>query len=220
MYPNWSPDGSNSWPRPGAQSRNQSGRDSTIPLASLGEMPFERHNDTQRTMLFRHLQSDVRHWRLRHFLVVGLLVLWASFIFATSSMVIGPDKFFEWVSQNIVVNEDLFSRFQLFWVFSWFAIVKGGHVAEFAILFLLCVESMSRLRGKYTTSTLLFSISLCVAYAISDEMHQANVPGRYGTVDDVLIDGIGVLIAGFWSHREYSSGRIKFSRDSDKESTA
>ena len=57
-------------------------------------------------------------------LEIGRLVLWASFIFATSSLVIDPQEFFSWVHQNIVVNEALFWRFEVFWMFSWFVIVK------------------------------------------------------------------------------------------------
>ena len=34
-------------------------------------------------------------------------------------------------------------------------------------------------------------------FAISDEWHQSFAPGRFGTVSDVLIDGLGVLVTGF-----------------------
>ena len=37
----------------------------------------------------------------------------------------------------------------------------------------------------------------CVAFAISDEWHQSFVPDRFGTVTDVLIDSLGVLVTGF-----------------------
>ncbi len=33
-----------------------------------------------------------------------------------------------------------------------------------------------------------------IAYAVTDEVHQAFVPGRQGAVRDVLIDAVGVLI--------------------------
>jgi VanZ family protein len=33
-----------------------------------------------------------------------------------------------------------------------------------------------------------------VAYAITDEVHQAFVPGRHGAVYDVVIDAVGVLV--------------------------
>lgn len=138
---------------------------------------------------------------------IGLLVLWALFIFATSSLVISPQELFGWVNQNVAGSEAVFWRFQVFWVFSWFVIVKGWHAVEFALLFVLCLEVMNRFRGRYATGNILYSISICVAYAVSDELHQAYVPGRDGTIGDVMIDGIGVLIAGFWSHCKRMSVR-------------
>ena len=39
---------------------------------------------------------------------------------------------------------------------------------------------------------------LCFLFAISDEWHQTFVPDRYGTVTDVLIDSLGILLAGGW----------------------
>ena len=33
-----------------------------------------------------------------------------------------------------------------------------------------------------------------IAYAATDEVHQAFVPGRHGAVLDVLVDAVGVLI--------------------------
>ena len=155
----------------------------------------------------RQQAPQVRQRRSRDLLVIGRLVLWASFIFATSSLVIGPQEFFGWVHQNIVGNEALFWRFKVFWVLSWFVIVKGWHAVEFALLFVFCVEAMNCIRGRYATRNLLYSIFFCVAYAVSDELHQAYVPGRVGTVGDVMIDSVGVIIAGFWSHRKHGYGQ-------------
>ena len=33
-----------------------------------------------------------------------------------------------------------------------------------------------------------------IAYAVTDEVHQAFVPGRHGAVLDVLVDAVGVLL--------------------------
>jgi VanZ family protein len=38
------------------------------------------------------------------------------------------------------------------------------------------------------------SLLLCVAYAISDELHQIFVPGRGPLLKDVLIDGSGAAL--------------------------
>lgn len=77
---------------------------------------------------------------------------------------------------------------------------KAAHVAEYALLGLLVTLLMRSygLRGR------LLPILVCIAYAASDEIHQAFVPGRLGAPVDVLIDGagvtLGVMAAGFLSH--------------------
>ncbi len=43
-----------------------------------------------------------------------------------------PHDFCAWVATYEFVNEASFRRFALFWGYSWFAIVKGWHAAEFA----------------------------------------------------------------------------------------
>ncbi len=40
----------------------------------------------------------------------------------------------------------------------------------------------------------IYTLLLCIVYAISDEFHQLFVPGRSGKATDVLIDSIGSLI--------------------------
>ena len=111
------------------------------------------------------------------------------------------------VHQNVVVNEDLFQKFQAFWAVSWVVIVKGWHAVEFALLLVLCVGAMNRFRGAYARRNILYAVSLCLAYAVSDEWHQVYVPGRDGTVGDVLIDSFGVLVAGLWLHGRRAYGR-------------
>ena len=38
------------------------------------------------------------------------------------------------------------------------------------------------------------AIAIGIAYAVTDEVHQAFVPGRHGAVLDVLVDAVGVLV--------------------------
>lgn len=69
----------------------------------------------------------------------------------------------------------------------WDVVVKkGGHFLAYALLALL-----ARYAGLRAPAALL----LAVAYAISDEFHQLFVPGRNGSVADVVIDGLGALSA-------------------------
>src|SRR5262249_14978784 len=78
---------------------------------------------------------------------------------------------------------------------SWFVIVKGWHAAEFAILFLLAYALLKRYDPKAFPRNLIRATALSLLFAITDEYHQAFVPGRGGTWSDVAIDGLGVVLA-------------------------
>jgi VanZ family protein len=59
---------------------------------------------------------------------------------------------------------------------------KGAHMTEYAVLAVLLWRA---LRNE------LAALALAVAYAVTDELHQAFVRGRHGSPVDVVIDGIG-----------------------------
>jgi VanZ family protein len=62
---------------------------------------------------------------------------------------------------------------------------KLAHAAEYAVLGLLLLRALGRP---------LLSLGLGAAYALTDEIHQAFVPGRQGSALDVAIDTAGVAI--------------------------
>jgi VanZ family protein len=62
---------------------------------------------------------------------------------------------------------------------------KLAHSAEFAILGILLLRALERPATAFLLGT---------AYAVSDELHQAFVPGRLGSPLDVLIDTVGVAL--------------------------
>lgn len=70
---------------------------------------------------------------------------------------------------------------------------KIAHVAVFGILFLLLYGALRR-SVKHQTA-LLWAAVFTVLYAVSDEVHQSFVVDRHGSVLDVGIDSIGILIA-------------------------
>ncbi len=79
-----------------------------------------------------------------------------------------------------------------------FAIRKAAHVTEYAVLALLLWLG---LRGPKLTRApgwpekiALWAWGGAVLFAISDEIHQRYVPGRQGTVLDVIIDSIGAAV--------------------------
>jgi len=68
---------------------------------------------------------------------------------------------------------------------------KAGHVTEYLILGLLMSSLLHRLLQNRFVLT---SIIICTLYAVSDEIHQAFVPGRGPAVTDVLIDSVSAAI--------------------------
>ncbi|MCA9098146.1 MAG: VanZ family protein [Planctomycetaceae bacterium] len=109
---------------------------------------------------------------------------------------IRPNEFFTLVATISGAEQESMERFAVFWGVSWFAIVKGWHVAEFAILTFLLAAALQWWRDKLTTGTIVGAMLFCMAFAASDEWHQSFIPDRFGTVEDVLIDSLGVCAAG------------------------
>jgi VanZ family protein len=67
---------------------------------------------------------------------------------------------------------------------------KCAHFTEYAVLFWLLV------RGPMAERPYL-ALMLCVAYALTDEGHQAFVPGRTASLYDVALDSTGALFSHF-----------------------
>ena len=73
---------------------------------------------------------------------------------------------------------------------------KVVHFVEYAIFGLLLYVAYDR--GGFERlrqSPALLSVVTGIGYAISDEIHQSFVPGRDSSVEDLLVDCIGILFA-------------------------
>ena len=67
------------------------------------------------------------------------------------------------------------------------------HIAIFfAFTFFLTLSIKSKQLNKKTIVILLL---ISLAYALSDEFHQLFVPGRFSSLNDVLVDMIGSALA-------------------------
>jgi VanZ family protein len=62
---------------------------------------------------------------------------------------------------------------------------KLAHATEFAILGVLLLRAIGRVRPAF---------GLAAAFAVTDEIHQAFVPGRQASPLDVVIDVTGIAI--------------------------
>jgi len=87
-------------------------------------------------------------------------------------------------------------------------IKKLSHVVEYTLLFLLLVRAWKwtldtwKGRGRNMANALWAGLLTTVAYAISDEVHQAFVPRRHGKLSDVLIDVlVPLLLCLLWYWR-------------------
>lgn len=83
---------------------------------------------------------------------------------------------------------------------------KTGHGIGYLLLTLLGYWAMRTGFEKEPTQALYLAALFSLLRAVIDEIHQSFVPGRTGTVRDVLIDGVGIalamwLIRAQWHHR-------------------
>lgn len=67
---------------------------------------------------------------------------------------------------------------------------KTAHVCEYALLGYL----VYLLLKEHGCGRPWLAFVICFAYAVTDEVHQYFVPGRTGSVTDVLIDSAGITI--------------------------
>lgn len=88
-----------------------------------------------------------------------------------------------------------------------FFVRKGAHITEFAVLCGLVLRSVSSFRSL-TICSVMVSAMGCVAFAAFDEVHQTFVPGRDGSVSDVLVDSIGIVFTTAVACWLISTGRM------------
>ena len=76
-----------------------------------------------------------------------------------------------------------------------FVVRKVGHAGVFGILALLSWRAMGMTTVWRQPWTPIVALGMTAAYAITDELHQGFVAGRYPSPVDVGIDTLGALIA-------------------------
>lgn len=71
---------------------------------------------------------------------------------------------------------------------------KSGHAVAYGVLAWLYLRALQG-DGLASGGLRFLSLALAVAYAFTDEFHQAFVPGRHPSPVDILIDGMGAALA-------------------------
>lgn len=69
---------------------------------------------------------------------------------------------------------------------------KGIHFVEYAVLGWLCAAASARTWPRASLwRTAAFAVFVSVLWGVSDEIHQALVPGRSSELGDVVADFVG-----------------------------
>ena len=130
-----------------------------------------------------------------------VLILWMIVIFSFSSADANKstgtsDKVITTmieIKDKITNNETPNNEKEIIVKNSSFYIRKIAHLTEYLILGFL----MFNLLKQYSVTNIYYAIGLSILYSCTDEFHQLFISGRSGSIRDVLIDSIGILIGTY-----------------------
>lgn len=71
---------------------------------------------------------------------------------------------------------------------------KMAHAFEYFILCILLFNALWHTLTNQKIKTSVISLSSCLLYAVSDEIHQIFIPGRAGRIFDVCVDMTGAVL--------------------------
>lgn len=89
---------------------------------------------------------------------------------------------------NIIIEEE---KLEYFVETIELPIRKCAHVFLYCVLSILVVSLLKSYNMSYK-EIFICTFLFCLLYSISDEIHQAFVPGRNGNIKDIFIDCIGI----------------------------
>lgn len=123
------------------------------------------------------------------------VLLWMLLIFSLSSQVAEQsDKLSSGIANFIVKTIQKVTHNAEFDIKDLDHIVrKNAHFCVYLVLGVLVANALRRSRAS-GLRTFIFTIGICVLYAVSDEIHQIFVHGRGPGVIDVFIDSAGATI--------------------------
>jgi VanZ family protein len=70
---------------------------------------------------------------------------------------------------------------------------KLAHLVEYGVLAFFVARALTGM-GWAIRRVWAVGLLACVLYAVSDEVHQSFVPGRFGKVRDVVLDSLGAVL--------------------------
>lgn len=130
-----------------------------------------------------------------------VLILWMIVIFSFSSADANKstgtsDKVITTmieIKDKITNNETSNNEKEIIVKNSSFYIRKIAHITEYLILGFLTFNLLK----QYSVTNIYYAIGLSILYSCTDEFHQLFISGRSGSIRDVLIDSIGILIGTY-----------------------
>lgn len=130
-----------------------------------------------------------------------VLILWMIVIFSFSSADANKstgtsDKVITTmieIKDKITNNETPNNEKEIIVKNSSFYIRKIAHITEYLILGFLIFNLLK----QYSVTNIYYAIGLSILYSCTDEFHQLFINGRSGSIRDVLIDTIGILIGTY-----------------------
>ena len=130
-----------------------------------------------------------------------VLILWMIVIFSFSSADANKstgtsDKVITTmieIKDKITNNETPNNEKEIIVKNSSFYIRKIAHITEYLILGFLTFNLLK----QYSVTNIYYAIGLSILYSCTDEFHQLFISGRSGSIRDVLIDFIGILIGTY-----------------------
>ena len=130
-----------------------------------------------------------------------VLILWMIVIFSFSSADANKstgtsDKVIPTmieIKDKITNNETPNNEKEIIVKNSSFYIRKIAHITEYLILGFLIFNLLK----QYSVTNIYYAIGLSILYSCTDEFHQLFINGRSGSIRDVLIDSIGILIGTY-----------------------
>lgn len=97
------------------------------------------------------------------------------------------------IKDKITNNETLNNEKEIIVKNSSFYIRKIAHITEYLILGFLTFNLLK----QYSVTNIYYAIGLSILYSCTDEFHQLFISGRSGSIRDILIDSIGILIGTY-----------------------
>ena len=130
-----------------------------------------------------------------------VLILWMIVIFSFSSADANKSTGTSYkvittmieIKDKITNNETPNNEKEIIVKNSSFYIRKIAHITEYLILGFLIFNLLK----QYSVTNIYYAIGLSILYSCTDEFHQLFINGRSGSIRDILIDFIGILIGTY-----------------------